>query len=149
MNAILVYLGFYYLISFLLFLTFCQVSKGNSNEEIDKPGSTLAKSLPKRSMDSLLNQYHSTLLRQLKRDSPLLNQYHSTLLRQLKRDSPLLNHYRSNVLRQLKRSSPVFDSSALRQLKRHFSSSMFPSPSLRRLHKDMTRTWRILKKEDF
>ena len=125
-------------------------TRENSNEEIDEPGSTLAKSLPfKRSMDSLLNQYHSTLLRQLKRDSPLLNQYHSTLLRQLKRDSPLLNHYRSNVLRQLKRSSPVFDSSALRQLKRHFSSSMFPSPSLRKLHKDMTRTWRILKKEDF
>ena len=140
-----------YLISFLLFLTFCQASKGNVNEEIDEPGSTLEKSLPfKRSMDSLLNnQYHSTLLRQLKRDSPLLNQYHSTLLRQLKRDSPLLNHYRSNVLRQLKRSLPVFDSSALRQNKRHFSSSMFPSPSLRRLHKDMTRTWRILKKEDF
>merc|ERR1712227_170476 len=102
-------------------------------------------------MDSLFNQYHSTLLRQLKRDSPLLNQYHSTLLRQLKRESesPLLNHYRSNVLRQLKRSSPVFDSSDPRQHKRHFSSSMFPSPSLRRLHKDMTRTWRILKKEDF
>ena len=111
-----------YLISILLFFTFCQASQGNVKEEIGKPGSSVAHFFD---VFPRLFPFKRTILNK----KPLINQYHSTLLRQLKRDSP------------------VYDSSVLRQIKRHFSSSMFPSPSLRRLHKDMTRAWRIVKKE--
>ncbi len=113
-----------YLIQFLFFFTLCQASQGNMNEEMSKPGSSVAH------FSNILPRFFP-FKRTILNTKPLLNQYHSSLLRQLKRDSP------------------VFNSSVLRQVKRHFSSSIFPPSSLRKLHKDMRSTWRILKKEKF